>query len=428
MGDEERVSLRTPSALTGSVARLASLEKRRSQVFGLSDRQTAWHSDAPIVVHSHLRWSFVWQRPQQIHSRLALNHPILFVEEPVRAESGHSRLELSRVAPNILVAEPRIAEDFWSSREEVEARVLALLREAAQPGGAAANFRNAIHWVYTPQMEPQIAAFGLPVAVVYDCMDELTHFAFAPPELFEREQRLLARADVVFTGGTELFLAKSRLHKNVHAFGCGVDFEHFSSAGAVEDLPPDIARLPRPRLGYIGVLDERLDYALINCLAEENPEGTVVLVGPVVKVDASRLPRADNLVYLGARPYSTLPAYLAGFDVCLMPFALNAASKYINPTKTLEYLASGKPVVSTPVRDVERNFSEVVHIASAPEFSARVREVLSGGRLDPARGLDLARHSSWDETVSEMERLVRKTVRLRERGRSPRLFRGEVTA
>ena len=142
MGDEERVSARTPSALPGSVARLASLEKSRSRVFGLSDRQTAWRSDAPIVVHSHLRWSFVWQRPQQIHSRLALNHPILFVEEPVRADSGHSRLELSRVAPNILVAEPRIAEDFWNSREEVEARVLALLRDAADRGAPPRTFET----------------------------------------------------------------------------------------------------------------------------------------------------------------------------------------------------------------------------------------------------------------------------------------------
>ena len=362
-----------------------------------------------IVVHSHLRWSFVWQRPQQTHSRLAERHPILFLEEPIPAPAGERpRLELSEPFENVLVAVPRLPGALPNSQAAVDRAVAALIREAST--GPLSRYSGAVHWLYTPMMEPMIDAFRSPAAVVYDCMDELSKFAFAPPELAAREARLMRRANLVFTGGHELYLAKRSLHENVHRFGCGVDFEHFHTAAGNGAAPPDLAAIPRPRLGYMGVIDERLDYELLDRLAAELSGASLAMIGPVVKVDPASLPKRPNIFYLGGKDYVDLPRYLAGFDVCLMPFAMNEASRYINPTKTLEYLATGKPVVSTPVRDVARHYSDVVNVSPAEAFTDRIRAVLAGRALDTARGLAVARASSWEKTVSEMELLVQKAL------------------
>jgi len=361
--------------------------------------------DFPLVVHSHLRWSFVWQRPQQIHSRLARRHPVLFVEEPVISLPGETaRLDLSEPWPNLVVAQPRLPEsgpDETGSLDR-EREIVRLLRQE-RPAG----FDRAVHWFYSPQLTPQLDAFDRSTAVVYDCMDELTQFAFAPRQLAEREKELLALADVVFTGGYELFRAKSRLHDNVHFFGCGVDFDHFHRAAEGADVAADLRPIPAPRLGYVGVIDERLDYPLIETLARENPDWSLVFVGPIVKVDPASLPHAANIHYLGARDYADLPSYLAGYQVCLMPFAMNEASQFINPTKTLEYLASARPVLSTPIRDVVRNFGDTVHVSDRAQFAARAREILAGRAIDPERGCEVARRSSWEQTVEKMEALVR---------------------
>jgi glycosyltransferase involved in cell wall biosynthesis len=346
----------------------------------------------------------VWQRPQQIHSRLAASHPILFVEEPLEAEDGDARLELTSPYPNVTLAVPRVT----ASRQDFEAAALELLRElSSSPQGERWN--GAVHWLYTPMMEPQIWVFGAPAAIVYDCMDELTNFAFAPADLAPREDVLLQEADVVFTGGHQLYLSKKRRHSNVHFFGCGVDFEHFASASGTP-VAGDLAPLPRPRLGYVGVIDERLDYALLDELATALPDATLAMVGPVVKVDPASLPRRKNIAYLGAKPYQALPSYIAGFDVCLMPFALNDASRFINPTKTLEYLASGRPVLSTPVVDVVTNFGHAVHVSPPETFAERAREILAGTRIDPEEGLEAARRSSWETRVSEMESVVQEAL------------------
>jgi glycosyltransferase involved in cell wall biosynthesis len=365
----------------------------------------------PIVVHSHLRWSFVWQRPQQTHSRLAARHPVLFVEEPTRSsEADVDRLRIREAHPNLLVAEPCLSERAGTSRTDQQ-RVLTLLREAL-PAPIRARFARAAHWLYTPLMTPQVDAFPEPLAVVYDCMDELSKFDFASPEIPERERELIRRADLVFTGGYELYLSKRALHPRVRFFGCGVDFDHFRSA-ARADAPADLDAIRGPRLGYVGVIDERLDYELIRRVAEARPDCSVVMIGPVVKVDPAKLPRAANIHYLGARPYEQLPAYLSGFAVCLMPFAMNEASAFINPTKTLEYLATGKPVVSTPVRDVVRLFSEVVTVADQDSFPAAVESVLASGTRNPARAVEVSRGNSWERIVGEMELLVARIVQQR---------------
>jgi glycosyltransferase involved in cell wall biosynthesis len=247
-------------------------------------------------------------------------------------------------------------------------------------------------------------------------MDELSKFRFAPTELVDREKYLMAEADVVFTGGHRLWESKRKHHDNVHFFGCGVDVEHFATARS-DDLrvPSEIASLDKPVMGYYGVIDERIDYDLLRQLADEHPDFNLVMVGPVVKVDPRDLPQADNIHWLGQRQYSELPAFVKGFDVCLMPFALNEATEYINPTKTLEYMAAGKPIVSTAINDVKHNFTPVVAVAETyEEFVDAVRNAIEAPDTTLlARGLEQARASSWESIVSRMERILRDSVRTR---------------
>jgi glycosyltransferase involved in cell wall biosynthesis len=250
------------------------------------------------------------------------------------------------------------------------------------------------------------------VGVVYDCMDELSQFRNAPADLLRRERLLLTNADIVFTGGYKLFTAKSAHHSNVHFFGCGVDVRHFARARDEGTSVPVDAQFDSPVAGYFGVIDERLDYELIAQLAASNPDLSVVMVGPTAKVDPGELPQAPNIHWLGQRAYDELPRYVKGFDVCLMPFALNEATEYINPTKTLEYMAAGKPIVSTAVADVVRNFTPVVSVASTrPEFVATV-ERLSKERDEAliADGIAMAARASWESIVERMRSLIANAV------------------
>jgi len=358
---------------------------------------------SPIVVHCHLRWDFVWQRPQQIFSRLAAAHRVLFLEEPCY-EPGGPTLRLSEPQPGIVRVVPILPE-----RQAVDdecALVLPLVRAALERHPLlAGEFDSPVQWFYSPMSAPDYIGQLGERCVVYDCMDELANFRFAPPDIQERESFLLRHADVVFTGGQQLYQAKSRRHGNVHFYGCGVDAVHFAKArGEGTPVPPAVARLPRPVLGYFGVIDERLDYALLARLAEAFPRASIAMVGPLAKVDPAELPRAPNVHWLGQQAYADLPGIVKGFDVCLMPFALNEATRYINPTKTLEYMAAGKPVVSTAVPDVARQFSSVVDVAQSPEeFVRAVARSLAAPRGEViARGIEQAGRSTWDAIVALM--------------------------
>ena len=245
--------------------------------------------------------------------------------------------------------------------------------------------------------------------IVYDCMDELASFAGAPAGLREAEAKLLERADVVFTGGRSLYESKQGRNPNVHCFPSAVEFDHFSqSLDPSLPVPADLRELARPILGYYGVVDERLDYTLLETLADAHQAGSVVLVGPMIKVDPDRLPQRRNLHYLGQKPYALLPAYLKGFDVCLMPWALNEATRSISPTKTLEYMAGRKPIVSTAVHDVVRDHGDIVFVArNAEEFielALSAADRFDAGRADA--GQRRAREHGWDATASAMQKLV----------------------
>ncbi|HEX5041294.1 MAG TPA: glycosyltransferase [Candidatus Polarisedimenticolaceae bacterium] len=334
----------------------------------------------------------MFQRPQHLMTRWARRHPVLYVEEPVAAELPSWRVVERE--EGVRVAIPQLPQGTDAGTRAV--LLDALLRSEGMTSYAL--------WYYTPMALP-FSRHLKPEVVIYDCMDELSAFAFAPPELRGLEDELFRRADVVFTGGVSLYEAKRDLHANVHAVPSSIDAAHFGLARALRDDPPDQVDIPGPRLGFFGVLDERLDIALLDAVACLRPDWSFVMIGPVVKIDPARLPRRPNLHYLGARPYTALPRYLAGWDVALLPFARNDATRHISPTKTPEYLAAGRRVVSTSIRDVVRPYGEkgLVEIADTPEaFEAACARALAAGEDETTAWLAevdaLLARTSWDRT------------------------------
>ena len=370
--------------------------------FPSNDLATAPSASAPLICFSHLRWDFVIQRPQHLMRRFARNRPVFVWEEHIPCDHPLPYLEHHPFpADGIVALRPRVPH--WWNPAQIEAglaKLLDLLAKTSIP-------TPPLLWFYTPMM------FGfaeqLPAqAVVYDCMDELSAFRFADPSLLEREARLLARADLVFTGGYSLYEAKRDRHPNVHPFSSAVEVEHFAQARGDVAEPEDQRTIPSPRLGFYGVIDERIDLAMIDAVAAAHPEWSLVMIGPVAKIDPADLPDRANIHWLGTRDYADLPAYLSGWDVALMPFAINAATRFISPTKTPEYLAGGLPVVSTPITDVIRHYSDVAAVTIADEaegFIAACEAALAlpriGAWLDEADAV-LATQS-WDRTQAAMQ-------------------------
>lgn len=359
-----------------------------------------------LVVFSHLRWDFVYQRPQQLLSRLARRMPVLFVEEPVPG-AACATLEVMDPEPGVRVLRAHVTSEGAGFHDAHMAQVQVLLQAYLQQHAIARYWL----WFYTPMALP-LAARLHPQGIVYDCMDELAAFKFAPPELLQREDALFSQADLVFTGGFSLYEAKRARHPAVHCFPSSVDAAHFARArqpGGTDHVAQ--AQLPGPRLGYFGVIDERLDLELVAQLADARPDWQVVMVGPVVKIDPTSLPQRANLHWLGQRAYAELPEFLGGWDVCLMPFALNESTRFISPTKTLEYLAAGRPVVSTPIRDVVGPYTGVVAIAATPAaFITACEAALQRSAQEQARSHAAAQallaRTSWDGTAQAMFALM----------------------
>ncbi|WP_246518859.1 glycosyltransferase [Ancylobacter lacus] len=355
-----------------------------------------------LVCFSHLRWDFVYQRPQHLMSRAAAQYDVLFVEEPVRRPGAEPAMEMHRRGA-VTVLVPVLPESVAEQR--VPALVQALLRpHLGAPGG------GRVLWYYTPMA----MAFSQGIradAVVYDNMDELSAFLGAPAHLLAQEEALFRRADLVFTGGHSLYAAKRGRHRSVHAFPSSVDAAHFARARRpAQPDPVDQAGIAHPRIGFFGVIDERMDVDLVGALARRRPDWHFVLIGPVVKIDPAILPRSSNLHWLGGRRYEALPDYLAGWDAGFMPFARNESTRFISPTKTPEFLAAGLPVVSTPIADVVDPYGRrgLVQLAEdAAEAEARLSDVLERPRRDWIAAVDghLAT-MSWDRTWADMNRLI----------------------
>ena len=363
-----------------------------------------------VVCLSHLRWDWVWQRPQHLLTRCARTRRVFYVEEPLVGEEP--RIEHYETAEGVTIVKPHVPEGM--SLRDVDAVQRTLLDELF----VQFEIEEYLLWVYAP-MAIDYAAHLRPIATVYDCMDELSLFAGAPPELREREQRLLAAADVVFTGGASLYEAKRDLHPNVHCFPSSVDAEHFARAREPLAEPADQAAIAHPRLGFFGVLDERLDRELVTNVADARPDWQVVLLGPVTKIDPLSLPQRPNIHYLGAKEYAELPAYLARWDVGWMPFARNNSTRFISPTKTLEYLAGGKQVVSTPIADVVRPYGEQGVVAIAETVEDTIDAVEAALDADAAAHLrrvdELLARTSWDGTWNAMQAAIDETITAKRR-------------
>ncbi|MES1177225.1 MAG: glycosyltransferase family 1 protein [Myxococcales bacterium] len=372
--------------------------------------------DYDLVCLSHLRWSFVYQRPQHLLSRCARERRVFFLEEPVFS-AGPNHLELTKTDEGVFVAVPHI--EVGTQPEAIDKLQTEMLRGLL----ASEKIERFVLWYYTPMALP--IADGLsPLAIVYDCMDQLSAFRGAPPALIERERQLLEKADVVFTGGHALYEEKHCLHSNIHPFPSSVDVPHFACARAPQPDPEDQATISGPRLGFFGVIDERMDLELLAGVAQARPDWQLVILGPVVKISEDELPRLANIHYLGSKTYRELPRYIAGWDAALLPFARNESTKFISPTKTPEYLAAGKPVISTSIKDVVRPYFQLglVRIAdTVGTFVAACEDALA----EPAAARLAAADSfladlSWDKTWQEMAAHVKAVLSARRRGEASR--------
>ena len=376
-----------------------------------SDRTT-------LICFSHLRWNFVFQRPQHLMSRFARDMAVIYWEEPVdipAKETAYLKVRDADGFANVRLAVPHLPEGMPDGAREA---TLARLLDAH----LAAVRGPLIAWYYTPMMLP-FSRHITPDVTVFDAMDELSKFKFAPEHLLTLEQELLDRSDIVFTGGSSLFEAKKDRHDNVHCFPSSVDRAHFAKARSRLFDPADQEDLPRPRLGFYGVIDERFDTELLGQVAELRPDWSFVMVGPMVKIIEDELPRRPNIHYLGSKTYEQLPAYLCGWDVALMPFAMNESTQFISPTKTPEYLAGGTPVVSTPIKDVVRHYGQLEGVkiaATADEFVAACEAALELSRNPESEWLGEAdlmlSATSWDTTQARIAGLVAELLGTAETG------------
>ena len=377
-----------------------------------------------LVCFSHLRWDFVYQRPQHLLSRCARGRRVFFIEEPVFGNSS-MRLEVRETDDDVYVVVPQLPDGLRS-----EIAITAVMKEMTYRLFLEYAIDDYVFWYYTP-MALRFTSHFNPVAAVYDCMDELSAFQGASSDLPSMEKELFRRVDLVFTGGQSLYEAKRNQHRAVYAFPSSIDASHFGKARTLTTDPLDQANIPHPRLGFFGVIDERFDRELLDQIASRRPDWQFVIIGPVVKIDPETLPKRPNIHYLGAKKYDELPAYLAGWDIALLLFARNESTRFISPTKTPEYLAAGKPVISTSIRDVVRPYGEqkLVEIADTPdEFIYAAEKILSTtNRSEWLTRVDaFLANVSWDKTWKQMSDLIDAVVDRKRRVNSASVPLGRV--
>jgi UDP-galactopyranose mutase len=366
-------------------------------------------NDSPsldLICLSHLRWNFVFQRPQHLMTRCAREYRVFFVEEPIFQDEITPHMQIEH-AGLVRVVVPYLPTGM-STEEAIAAQ-----RELLDQHMDAEQISEYVLWYYTP-MALAFTDHLSAIALVYDCMDELSAFKGAPALIKAREAELMQRASLVLTGGQSLFDAKRHQHANIHPCPSSVDVTHFAQARHITTDPQDQKTIPHPRLGFFGVIDERMDIALLDGVAAARPDWHLIMLGPVVKIDASSLPKRSNIHYLGCKRYDELPFYIAGWDVALLPFARNEATRFISPTKTPEYLAAGKPVVSTSIQDVVRPYGAQGLARIADDTPAFVQACAAAMAEDALKRITQAdvflRQNSWDRTWARIRSLLDDTL------------------
>ncbi len=363
--------------------------------------------ESDLIVWSHLRWDFVFQRPQHLLTRFAKERRVFFFEEPHFTHNNVSSLKFAERENGVQVVTPQIPHGLSEAEVWVELRTLI---DQMMEDEEIQSFTS---WYYTPMALP-FTDHLKPEVIIFDAMDELSAFKGAPVHLLQLESELLKVADVVFTGGQSIFEAKQHRHHNIHCFPSSIDTAHFAQARTTRTEPADQAKIAGPRVGFFGVLDERFDIELLQGAAALRPDWNFIIIGPVVKIDPATLPQASNIHYLGGKHYQELPQYLAGWDLATLLFARNVSTRFISPTKTPEYLAAGRPVVSTSIKDVIRPYAEegLVQIADTPEAFVRAAEkAMLQKEADPTwiKRVDaFLSDKSWDHTCKSMRAIERK--------------------
>lgn len=376
---------------------------------GQADAKKLSYSLPDLVCFAHLHWDFVWQRPQHLLSRFAQQGRVFYVEDAFYHADDlvEPHLEVKERQNGVKVLVVHLPHYLHADESAAEQAQFAVLTRFFTDN----SIKQYLFWYYTPMALGKSRLFS-PVLTVYDCMDELAQFKFAPPELRQREQELFKKADLVFTGGQRIYEAKREQHNDAHAFPSSIDKAHFGQARNPELAEPaDQAGIAHPRIGFFGVIDERLDIELLGALATNHPEWQFVIIGPVVKIDPATLPHNANIHYLGGKNYQELPAYLRGWEVATLLFARNESTEFISPTKTPEYLAAGRPVVSTSIRDVVRPYGDLnlVQIADDPQDfgQAIARALVQGEDADWRTRTDKYLATiSWDLTWQNMVNLM----------------------
>src|SRR6476620_2267134 len=356
-----------------------------------------------LVCFSHLRWNFVYQRPQHLLSRFSKHTRVFFVEEPIFHDAPE-KLHINKAEGNVYVVVPHLQHGL--NEQQIVAKQKAMVNELF----SLMDINRYFSCYYTPMAIPFTDHLE-PELIVYDCMDELAAFKFAPVALKENEKVLLKKAHVVFTGGYSIYESKKNSHHNIYPFPSSIDKEHFGTARTEKKDPEDQAHIPHPRFGFFGVIDERLDIELVAKAADLRPDWHFVIIGPIVKIDPATLPRRNNIHYLGGKNYKQLPQYLSGWDVALIPFAMNESTKFISPTKTPEYLAAGIPVISTPIKDVVYPYGDnkLVHIAGTAKELVKCGDAIlkSKRRKSWLSKVDgFLAGNSWDRTWSQMAKHI----------------------
>jgi glycosyltransferase involved in cell wall biosynthesis len=356
-----------------------------------------------LICFSHLRWNFVYQRPQHLLSRFAHYMRVFYIEEPVGgASKDHYKIEQPSV--NIWVITPHLQDvNEVENKHQILEKILVYVITHF-------DIQNYVAWYYTPMAFPFTRNLN-PALTVFDCMDELSAFAFAPTELKELESELLQRSDVVFTGGNSLYESKKNKHHNIHSFPSSIDKKHFMQARKLRRQP---LKTDKPTIGFFGVIDERMDLSLLEGIATLRPNWNFVIIGPVVKIDPATLPKQENIIYMGGKSYQELPKYIANWNIAMIPFALNESTKFISPTKTPEYLAAGLPVISTAIRDVVDPYgiNGLAYIIDTPEeFIKAAEHQLSTNRYDEwIKDVDhFLAENSWDNTFAKMAGIIKDT-------------------
>lgn len=362
-----------------------------------------------LICFCHIRWNFVYQRPQHLMERFAKHNRVFFIEEPVFDQSGKPFMEVNKDGQNLWIIKPHLIHGYSPDENVFQQKILlsSFYDEYV--------IKNYAHWYYTP-MALIISNHLQPEMIIYDCMDELSNFNFAPPELKQREKELFRVADLVFTGGHNLYKAKKNAHNNIFPFPSSIDKGHFEKARSIRKEPADQVNLSHPIFGFYGVVDERFDIDILREVATRKPQWSFVIIGPVIKIDPATLPQLGNIHYLGARNYEVLPYYLSGWDIAMIPFLLNDSTKYISPTKTPEYLAAGVPVISSSIVDVVNPYAvnNLIHIADdADAFIDKAEKELAV--TDKKSWIDrvdfFLKENSWDQTWREMMQHINATLK-----------------